>query len=469
MTHITINGHRVFVEAGTRLSAALAELGYPLEHPCGGRGVCRKCTVLSDGAPVLACQYIIRGEENITLDPPAEVEAAAITPDAPRAATASLPARTDLVLDIGTTTLALALVDPASGTVLQVVTADNPQRAYGADVMSRIAYAAAHGVSPLTEPLRAEINAMIQKTGASFCEHLYIVGNTTMLHLFWGIDPSPMGTAPYTPAFLAERRVPAADCGIRGVREVISLPCFAPFAGADIVAGLYEVSHIGVDVSYRLLVDLGTNAEIVLYNKDNILCTSAAAGPCFEGASISAGMSAAAGAICAWDPDGTYETVKKAPPRGLCGTGLIDAVAGLLERGVITPEGHMPAGRFYLAEGVALTAADVREFQTAKAAIRAAISALLTRAGLKEEYVAAVFIAGGFAAALRPDRAVRAGLLPPAWRDRCIAVGNSSLRGTARYACNPASLRTYTDIARYIDLACDPAFSKDFIQFMDFD
>ncbi len=466
MTDITVNQRSLAAEIGETLSAVLVRHGIRLAHPCGGRGVCRKCTVSVDGVLVLSCQYRIRGGETVLTNLPGDIAASSV--DAVE--DALLPVDPTLVLDIGTTTLAMALIDAADNRGLRVLTADNPQRVFGADVMSRIARAAEAGVGEQTALLHDQINKMIGEIGSDTYEHLYVVGNTVMLHIFWGVDPSPLGVAPYTPAFLEEKRAPAADYNIRGVREIVSLPSFATFAGADIVAGLYEVARGDIGADHRLLIDLGTNAEIVLYNDKHIFCTSAAAGPCFEGADISCGMSATEGAISHWDPDGSFETIKKAPPRGLCGTGLVDAVAGLLDRGIITPDGGMACGRFYLAEGVALTAADVRAFQLAKAAVRAAIDALLARAHIREEDISAVFIAGGFAASLRPERAVRAGLLPAAWSGRCRAVGNSALGGAIRYAAcvGSADLRTYTDRACYIDLADDPTFSKNFIRHMNF-
>ncbi len=466
MPTIHINGIPYEAHAGERLSACLSRLGLSVEHPCGGRGTCGKCTVTVNGRPALSCQYIIRGDAVVETPPPA---AMATELDAIRPSDNS-PACGDLALDIGTTTLALALVNPSDGGILRAETATNPQRAFGADVLSRISCASEQGTAALSAPLRDAINRMIERIrgeNARPYRRMVVAGNTTMLHLFLGVDPTPLGVAPYTPAFLEEKHLSAADCGIRGVDEVILLPGIAAFAGADLVAGIHAVGW-PTGASYRLLVDLGTNAEIALFNRDGILCTAAAAGPCFEGASISCGMSATEGAIYAYDSDGSYETIADAPPRGLCGTGLVDAVAALLERGIVDEGGYMECSAFYLCEGICLLQEDIRRYQTAKAAVHAGILSLMARAKISPADIEKVYIAGGFAAKLRVDRAVRTGLLPAALADRVSAVGNSSLAGACRRAAVPADLTDCTRRARYVDLASDPTFAKAFMEQMMF-
>ncbi len=572
MPTVRINEIPYDAHDGERLSALLARLGIAADHPCGGRGTCQKCTVTVNGHAELSCQYILCAGDEITLAPPAAIiaegepvgAAASATPaDAPPEHALS-PAACDLALDLGTTTLALAAIDRATGAIRRVVTANNPQRAFGADIMSRIDYARQNGVAPLQAPLCTAIDRLIdemldfttltEKYGifeqesstketkepeigtldttlphnapefdrsdvgshdfttlakkgafsgadsstketkapvkcvsgttplhnAPVFDRLYVAGNTTMLHLLLGIDPTPMGTAPYTAAFLDERRLPATDLGLSGVREVIALPGIAAFVGADLVAGAYHVGRPPAG-QYRLLVDLGTNAEILLMSHDAILCTAAAAGPCFEGASISCGMSATPGAICAYESDGTYETIPApdgtdTPPRGLCGTGLVDVVAALLDREVIDETGYMEQDIFYIADAVSITQEDIRRYQLAKSAVAAAIEALLHTAGVDSAAVDRLCIAGGFAAKLNTASAVRTGLLPAPLADRCVPVGNASLAGTARYiaalaasATPTADLNAITSTARYLDLAADPYFSERFMEGMLFE
>ncbi len=464
MPTVHVNRRPFYAPMGEPLSALLARLGVPTDHPCGGRGSCRKCTVLVDGKPVLSCQYIVRGDVSVKVDIPAAIHVPMLDRVFPDKDILPPAEHAVLILDIGTTTLSLALADRRTGGLARVVSANNPQRAHGADVLSRIVYATEWGVDALTNPLRREVQAMIHRLGGPPCP-LYVAGNTTMLHLFLGVDPTPMGRAPYTPAFLDERHLAPASCGLCGVTEVITLPGISAFVGADLVAGAHCVGYPATG-KYRLLVDLGTNAEILLIGEGKILCTAAAAGPCFEGACISSGMSASGGAICSYDLDGTYETIEDIPPVGICGTGLVDAVAVLLERGVLDETGRMSAPAFYLSDGVSLVQEDIRQFQLAKAAIHAAMDALIRRAGIGYDAIEALFVSGGFASVLNVRNAVRAGLLPRALADRCVPLGNSALLGTARYAQDGHDLAAYTSRARYVDLAADPYFSERFMEQM---
>ncbi len=473
MPEILVNGKSFYAPMDEPLSAVLARLGIPADHPCGGRGTCQKCTVLVNGIPELSCQYIIRGNVSVEVEIPATIHVPALESCPTEAPWESLPAEcASLVLDIGTTTMSLFAVDTRTGHLVWGNSANNPQRAFGADVLSRIAYAAAHGTEPLTSALRAEIQRLMDgvsaHTGIPPCP-LYVTGNTTMLHLFLGVDPTPMGAAPYTPAFLEEKHLSPADCGLHGVTSVITLPGISAFVGADLVAGLHYVGLPASPDRWRLLVDLGTNAEILLCNQEKILCTAAAAGPCFEGACISSGMSASGGAICSYDLDGTWETIDDVPPEGICGTGLVDAVAVLLARGIVDETGHMDTPAFYLCDGVSLIQEDIRQYQLAKSAIHAAIEALVRRAGIAWEDIEQMSIAGGFASLINVENAVRTGLLPRELADRCVPVGNSAFLGTARYAHDRADLTRYTSRAEYIDLSADPYFSERFMEGMLFE
>ncbi len=464
MAEIYLNGVLHDVQIGERLMDVLNRGGLAADHPCGGMGTCRKCTVLVDDREVLACQYYIRGGERVIAETAATILAAAPTV---ADALPSCEEDCDLVLDIGTTTLAMGAVTRADGKLSRVVTANNPQRAYGADVMSRIAYAATEGTDHLTADIRAEIAHMVTALGVHNPGRLLVAGNTTMLHLFLGVDPSPMGVAPYTPAFLGEVRTTAAACGLDGLFEVICLPSMAAFVGADLVAGLH---HVGLPEGkgYRLLIDLGTNAEILLFSRDRVLCTAAAAGPCFEGASIFCGMAAVEGAITAYEPDGTCDVLGNGSARGLCGTGLVDAVAALLETGVIDDTGYMDCGVFYLAEDVCLRQADVRQFQLAKAAICGTLKILLGQAGITEDEVEHVYIAGGFAARMRPAAAARTGLLPPRLAARCTALGNACLEGLVKYVRDGGDPARYAAMSRYVDPSADPGFQDAFMDAMMF-
>jgi uncharacterized 2Fe-2S/4Fe-4S cluster protein (DUF4445 family) len=296
---------------------------------------------------------------------------------------------------------------------------------------------------------------------AEFQGHtLYVAGNTTMLHLLFGVDPSPMGEAPYTPAFLAERQEAALPLPLK---QVIALPGISAFVGADIVAGLL-MAEVPAPEQYHLLVDLGTNAEIVLFSREKAYCTAAAAGPCFEGANITCGMSASPGAICAYEEAG-FRTVGELPPAGICGTGLIDLIAALVRQGIIEDSGYMEED-FEITDQVRLTPGDVRSFQLAKSAVCAAILALMNQVGVSFEQIGKLYLCGGFSTAINGKSAAEVGLFPPELVEKICPLGNSSLQGAARYACN-RKLPAFAKNVVYRDLSSDPVFTDLFMENME--
>ena len=461
MIHVLVNGKTYEAEEGERLSDLLIRTGETIPMPCGGRGSCGKCRVTVNGQPELACRYRIRGQIDVVLPQPETIDSVTGAQE-----TGSMTAHSVLALDVGTTTLALALVSADEGKIARVVTRTNPQRAFGADVMSRIAYCAEHGVSALQEVVIREIDAMCRALDVPDGLTMFASGNATMLHLLFGADPSGMGASPYTPVFLGSKRAPGASLGLPRIAEVISLPCAAAFVGADLTAGLCFVG-MPPEGKYRLLIDLGTNAEVVLFSREAALCTAAAAGPCFEGANISCGMSASDGAICAYDANG-YRTVGNAPAAGLCGTGLVDVIASLLDAGTIDETGYMACGTFPIAPNVTLTQNDVRQYQLAKSAVCAAVLTLLRKQGVRFDDVDMLYISGGFSAKINVENAVKTGLLPAKLQTKCASLGNSSLLGTVKAACEQPDLSAYTGRMRYVDPAADPVFTDLFIENMAF-
>ena len=454
MHKVIIDGKPFVVADGQILSTLLGGTEFSVPHPCGGRGVCKKCAVEVNGAPALACQYEVHSD--VVVHIPAHTE---ILSETGALESGMLTAHMCFALDIGTTTLALALVSLDKGEIIKVLTRTNPQNAFGADVMSRIDYCSKNGVFRLQKAVAERISEMIEDFGLPVIDTMYVSGNATMLHLLFGIDPTPMGKAPYTPAFLESKRCQAKDIGVQGVKEIISLPAISAFVGADLVAGL---NYVGMPKNgkYNLLIDLGTNAEIVLYSQENALCTAAAAGPCFEGANIQCGMSAEKGAIWAYE-NGTCKTVGDITAKGICGTGLIDIVAELLEKGMIEESGYMEES-FLLAEDVYLCQGDVRQFQTAKSAVCSAILTLMERQKISFEMLDKVYLSGGFSGKINIKNAVKVGLLPAELMEICVAVKNSSLLGTAKYACEKNDLSAYL-CAEYADLSLDRHFSDRFI------
>ena len=451
---------------GEKLSSVLINNGFYAEHPCGGKGLCKKCAVSVNGVTELSCQYEINSDITVILPDRAD-----ITSISGASETGSVTENTCFAFDIGTTTLALALVSIDTHSIVEVISRTNPQRIYGADIMSRIAYCKKNGAAQLHDSLITALNKMISKLCEKYrlsgIKRLYAAGNTTMLHLFFGADCSAMGTSPYTPAFLESQFVKADALGIRQVEEIISLPNISAFVGADIVAGL---GFAGLPESGRcnILIDLGTNAEVVLYSEDFILCTAAAAGPCFEGANISCGMSATPGAVCSYAPDGTYSVIGGTPPIGICATGLIDIIAVLLEKGIVDKTGFMEESSFEIAEDVSVTREDIRQFQLAKSAVYSAVMSLLEYKKISFDDIEHTYIAGGFSAKINTKNAIKVGLIPSALQKKIIPLNNSSLLGTAEIACGN-HLSVPIENAEYVDLSQDAVFSRLFIDNMFFE
>ena len=462
MHRVTIEGKTLLAEHGELLSHVLQKNGLTMAHPCGGHGLCGKCRLLVNGKQELSCQYEVHRDISVILPSEGNI----LSQDG-IAETQNPTAHMCYALDIGTTTLALALVSLDEKSIVRVIARNNPQRAFGADIMSRISYAQTHGQAELHTALVAATEDMIAECNTPELLPLLVSGNTTMLHLFLNEDCRGIGTAPYTPVFLEGKKVKSF---VRGASEIETLPSLHAFVGADIVSGMYRVGMPWAK-KYNLLVDLGTNAEIALFSPDRVLCTSAAAGPSFEGAGISCGMSATDGAICAVRLENglpKYQTVGKGMPKGICGTGLIDLVATLLDMGLIDKSGYLEDEVYPLTERVYLETSDVRALQLAKSAVYSAILALLDKADVSFDDIESLYLAGGFSSGINVQNAAKIGLLPRELASKAISVGNTSLLGTVKYAIERPDLSPLTQNTTYLDLAATKEFSDLFMKNMSF-
>lgn len=458
--NVTINGKTVPAFSGTVLSDLL-----DIEKPCGGRGTCGKCKVKVNGEEKLACRYIIESDIEVET-----YEKSAIVSETGISEGGSASGKLCFALDIGTTTLALALVSLDEKKTVKVATATNPQRAYGADVITRIDYCTKNSVKELQSVLVNEINRMIAEFSVGDVDVMYVSANVTMLHTLFGVDCTSIGVAPYTPAFLESKRECAELIGLQGVKEIVSLPSVASFVGADIVAGIGLVG-LPEEGKYDLLVDLGTNAEVVLFSNKSGVATAAAAGPCFEGANISCGMSATKGAVYGFELNyghASYKTIADEKAAGICGTGLIDVVAELLKNEIIDESGYMDDD-YEIADGVFFTCGDVRQYQLAKSAVCSAILTLMKTEGVTFDDISNMYISGGFSSKINVANAVASGLLPRELAAKTVALNNSSLQGTVRYAIEQNDLREIVDMIKYIDLSANPYFSDLFINNMMFE
>ena len=476
-------------ERGENLLAALRKSGLMISAVCGGRGRCGKCGVRvrsgkvsgaipNENGTVLSCLAEVAGPLEIEID---ELSGAGLLDSR---AEESAHERTrgasglGVALDIGTTTLAFYLHDLATGEELDRTSCLNPQAAFGGDVVSRIS-ACVEGRLPelhalIRDRVRETLEDFCARFGADRASRLVVCGNTTMLHLFKNVDASPLGVAPFRPRFLDLQRCAGKKLGLPA-EEVVLLPGISAYVGADISAGILacDLGKEGVE----LLADIGTNGEMAIAANGRLLCTSTAAGPALEGANIACGTGGIAGAIDkVWTEAGEvrYTTIGNAAPVGICGCGLTDAIRVMLDRGVIDETGAFAEDAqepFPLAEGVFVTAKDVREFQLAKSAICAGLRVLLRRAGVQASEVKRLCVAGGLGFYLDPVSAGKTGLLPAELADRTVAVGNSAGAGARRCLLSDQALEQCARIAQsaeVVDLAEDPDFMDEYIADMMF-
>jgi uncharacterized 2Fe-2S/4Fe-4S cluster protein (DUF4445 family) len=465
---------------GSSVLIALGSMGVALSAPCGGRHVCGKCKVKlvegkilgdTDNAGIfLACQGIPLSDLMVELPDELIIKNEVQVSDAFSGA-----AHSGVALDIGTTTLSAHLVDLDTGAILETRSELNDQRVFGADVMSRISAARNGKTADLFGLINRQTQRMLNSFRVNEIEQLAVSGNTTMLHLFVNTDPSGMGELPFTPVFLADREMTGAALSLP-VRAVKLLPSIAAFIGSDIAAGIAFLDILHGD-NNALFIDIGTNGEMALFHDNKLYCCSTAAGPAFEGAEISCGMGSIPGAInkivCSADSRLSFSTIGNAPPLGLCGCGLIDAIGAMLSTGVIDETGAMAhTGRFMIGGGVSLTNRDVRQFQLAKSAIFSGIKILCKNAGVELYDVSVVFIAGGLGFFIDRQNAVRTGLLPRVFLDRIKICGNLSLKGAVQCLTDPsflASVKAVISRSVLIELAADPAFMEEFAQNMLFE
>jgi uncharacterized 2Fe-2S/4Fe-4S cluster protein (DUF4445 family) len=476
--------------------SALQEVLFPygVEFPCGGRARCKGCRVrvLEGNLPVtpeqaqilsrtqldagwrLACHC--RAESDLTLEL-AQWEAAILSDEAPF----SFTPREGLgvAIDVGTTTLVAQLLDLRSANVLAVTTGLNRQAKNGADVMSRVGFAVNEKKQDLlTGVIREQTGSMIRdllhRSGAdpASLTDVVLVGNTVMHHLFCGIDCTPLSRYPFEPVRDGLVSFRAGDLGWEAGGRIRFLPCLGGFVGSDILAGVLAVNLHRSDTPL-CLIDLGTNGEIVIGSRDGLLCCSTAAGPAFEGARISMGMRAATGAIAEVDLEGgelICTTLGDVRPRGICGSGLVDAAAALLDSGRLNPSGRFAARQqsIMIADPVALTQTDIRELQLAKGAIAAGIRILLKISGLAPEDIARVYLAGAFGNYVNTASARRIGLVsfPP---EKIVPSGNTALRGAKRALFDePSAYDALAGEVRHIALDRDPDFQDIYVDEMGF-
>jgi len=398
-----------------------------------------------------------------------------------------------LAFDLGTTTVVANLLDLETGQPLAVRSMLNKQQPFGADVISRIS-------ATMLDPdalgtLRGHAHATLDELAGEVCEHagvareevyeIVVTGNVTMLQIALGIDPEPLSMAPF---IIAARKLPPARAADFGVAvhpraPAFVFPALGAYVGGDIVAGLLATG-VTLDRRIRLYIDVGTNSEIVLGSRDRVVATAAPAGPAFEAAQIRCGMRAAEGAIegvKVADGEVVLQVIGDVEPAGMCGSGLVDAVAELVAAGLIDASGRFAlepellADRFgtigeervfYLADGVYLSQRDVRELQFAKASIATGWNILLGELGVNVSEVAQVLLAGSFGSYLSPASAVRIGLVPKMALTRIVSAGNMAGEGAKIAALSVqerAAASAIVDEVEYVELSGRADFNDMFI------
>jgi len=404
-----------------------------------------------------------------------------------------------VVVDIGTTTLVVSLVDLITGKELDVTGALNPQSRLAQDVLSRIKYASNEaGLEEMHRLFRGELNRMIEDlvAGSSIdANRIYEVvfsGNTCMLHLAAKVNPAALGRYPYTPVIRGGNYLLAADLGIKAAvcARVYLPPIISAYVGADITAGILA-SRLESRQGVCLFIDIGTNGEMVLADNGKLAAASTAAGPAFEGMNISQGMRAVPGAIEAFkfESDGlrVVSTIGGKKAVGICGSGLLDLVAQLVSHGFVGKNGKFKQvaedgknsyltinqGKivFEVVEEVYLTQKDIRQVQLAKGAIRAGIEALLEHRGLSAAEVDKVLIAGSFGYHLNPESLIGIGLLPAEFRGKIEFLGNTSKTGGHAFLVNKEYRRQICDIVENVavlELANIGNFDKLFVKCLEF-
>ena len=406
-----------------------------------------------------------------------------------------------IAVDIGTTTVVAYLYDLKTAECLGVQSSINPQVTLGVDVISRIKFCGdfEDGLSKMQDAIKTKLNFLFDKLCSESkiakedVMHVAVTGNTTMLHLLAGISPVTMGFSPFTPASVFGNTVSASDIGIDAPgADVYLVPCISSFVGGDITSAILA-SGMFTGGEMCLLMDIGTNGEVALGNKNGLWVTSTAAGPAFEGAEIERGMAGVPGAVnSVFIREGNigYTVLGGGSPAGICGSGILDLAAIAVQTGLMDETGRIltvdeaPAGAerylreldggnaVYVDESVYLTQKDIRHIQTAKAAMAAGVLALAKSAGIGLADITTVFIAGGFGNYMDRSSAVTIGLIDRQLEEKIKFIGNAAGSGAIMALLNDAykqDSQKIADIGSHVELGGDAYFMEKYVDCMFFE
>lgn len=484
------------VEGGTVISDAAKAAGVKIELPCGGKGRCGRCMVGVSGAGdaneerVLACRAAVTRDITVTVHQKEGEVVASNDHRTIKIDRLSPLVKNDgefnygLAIDIGTTTIAVSILDMNRGLDLYSAAGENRQRLRGEDVLARIQYAEEGGTEELRDLAVASINDMIdicldRRCSPNSVNAVYVAGNTTMIHLFLGIDPSPIRVEPYEPV-IKEAEITGRESRllVNPEARVICLPSVSAYVGGDITSGIVG-SGMDKQDEVSMLIDVGTNGEVALGNKDMMVVCSSSAGPAFEGGQIGSGMLARRGAIDSVsieDGEIRYTVIGSTNPKGICGSGIIDLVAELFRNGWIDKKGSFTSKTqteiidgtvaFRIVDDIVITQDDINTIMLTKAAIYSSAESLVRNLGTEMDSLDRIYIAGGFGNFINLESAITIGLFPDVPREKYAYLGNASLAG-AKYALLSATFRAR--IAKvfkrmtYLDLGSNPIFFEEYM------
>lgn len=453
-------------DASGSLAQQLTRMGVALDLRCGGRGTCGRCRVRlleghwqTDGKAIEApCEALACRTKLVSPRGKVEIPAVATAVQNGRIVSewrgAPLPATDEVVaaVDLGTTTLAAVKIK--EGRVVARASRFNPQGRFGDNVITRIAAVSEGALPDMQACLLEAVEELLQELGKEDLSRVAVAGNTVITCLLHGIDPTPIGQLPFTPP---QRTFPERKDLLGGL-SLLSVPCISGYVGGDLTAGFAEVEL----APGEMMLDIGTNCEIIFVTEGETVCAAAAAGPAFEGAGLSCGCRAADGAIDHVSDDGSWTMIGKGEPIGLCGSGIVDFIAVQRRRGGLNEFGRFQptAASRRLAPGVEISERDLEQILKAKAAVWAGILTVEQLCGRQADRI---FLAGGFAQFLDLENSQAIGMLPGR---KYEITGNTSLAGAARLACDPSRMERLTsliNLPREIQLNTIPDFENNFI------
>jgi uncharacterized 2Fe-2S/4Fe-4S cluster protein (DUF4445 family) len=481
-------GKEIQVNDQTPLIDVLHEFG--IEFPCGGKGTCGKCKVRLLNGEIettaihqqkivqlgLASDWRLACFSNCTSNITLEIEQFNHLILADESEFVFQPRQGfGIAVDLGTTTVVAQLIDLSTAQVLAVETMLNPQVKYGADLISRIQACLDGHAEEMTRIIRLAIGTMIElilKKHHVDLQKVVLVGNTAMQLIFSKCDVSPLSMYPFHTNNLGLKlfHPDQLDWRFELKEPVRFYPSIGSFVGSDILAGI-AATELHLKENYIALIDLGTNGEIVLGNRNQIVCASTAAGPAFEGANISMGMRAVTGAIASIAlNEGKIEAnvIGNTAPKGICGSGLIDAVAVLRKLELIGMFGEISSGdqEIQLVDKVSLTQKDINEFQLAKAAIAAGLTILARNLSIELSEIETIYIAGGFGSYINIENVVATGMIELA-EEKIHKMGNTALIGAKMFLFSDSeSTAEILNKTRHINLEGDPDFQDIYVDKM---